>query len=98
MESAARLKAYVYGIDDSPYDYKWIGDYVQTVEVPEYIPKSGVKISVNDEDAQSIRSDGLYGEFSVLLLLCLMFYYIYLVLFCREKSNCKIDLTLYKML
>lgn len=58
VESAARLKAYVYSIDDSSFTNKCIQEYVEGLTISEYVPKSGVKISVNDEEAMSARNDG----------------------------------------
>ncbi|XP_018321472.1 ubiquitin-like modifier-activating enzyme 1 isoform X2 [Agrilus planipennis] len=45
--AAANLKAEVYGMPHIT-DLNYIADIVKTVEVPEFVPKSGVKIAVTD--------------------------------------------------
>ncbi|XP_067003227.2 ubiquitin-like modifier-activating enzyme 1 [Anabrus simplex] len=49
--AAANLKAEVYGIPQNR-DRSIIADLVSQVEVPEFIPKSGVKIAVTDSQVQ----------------------------------------------
>lgn len=55
--AASNLKAYVYGIEQIR-DRQKVKDILARVDVPEFIPKSGVKIAVNDTEAQSNPNDG----------------------------------------
>lgn len=55
--AAANLKAYVYGIPQVR-DRQKIKEMLARVDVPEFVPKSGVKIAVNDAEAQSSHNDG----------------------------------------
>lgn len=55
--AAANLKAYVYGIEQIR-DRQKVKEILARVDVPEFIPKSGVKIAVNDSEAQSGMNDG----------------------------------------
>lgn len=55
--AAANLKAYVYGIPQVR-DRQKIKDILAKIEVPEFVPKSGVKIAVNDTEAQPSTNDG----------------------------------------
>ncbi|XP_068718241.1 ubiquitin-like modifier-activating enzyme 1 [Montipora capricornis] len=50
VTSAANLRAYMYGIKGSR-DQRLILECLKTVTVPKFVPKSGVKISVTDEEA-----------------------------------------------
>lgn len=54
---AANLKAYVYGIPQIR-DREKIKEILKRIDVPEFVPKSGIKIAVNDTEAQSSMSDG----------------------------------------
>ena len=63
MEAAARLKAYVYSIEPTEaYDRRRIVDILAKMKVPEFVPRSGVKISVNDEEANASRNDMQSGQ------------------------------------
>lgn len=55
--AAANLKAYVYGIPQVR-DRQKIKDILDQIVVPEFVPRSGVKIAVNDSEAQSGSNDG----------------------------------------
>lgn len=56
--SAANLKAYVYGISQNG-DRNAIKSYVSSLIVPKFIPKAGVKIAVNDAEANAGLDGGL---------------------------------------
>lgn len=64
--AAANLKAAVYGIPQVQ-DRAAIASMVEKVTVPEFTPKSGVRIDVTDAEAQS-RGDGTLGQYRSLLL------------------------------
>lgn len=49
--SAANLRAYMYGIPENR-NRGYIAEVARTVEVPKFVPKSGVKIAVTDAEAQ----------------------------------------------
>ena len=51
----------MYGIKQVS-DRQAIANMVQAVEVPEFIPKSGVKIDVTDAEAQARQNDASYGK------------------------------------
>lgn len=55
--AAANLKAYVYGITQVR-DRQQIKDILNRIAVPEFVPRSGVKIAVNDSEAQAGSNDG----------------------------------------
>jgi ubiquitin-activating enzyme E1 len=54
--AAANLKASIYGIPANR-DRKAIADLVSTIVVPEFTPRSGVKIAVTEAEAQNSRAD-----------------------------------------
>lgn len=63
--AAANLKAFMCTL--KPFtDRAAIKDMLAKVEVPEFKPRSGVKIDVTDEEAQARQNDGNFGEFSLL--------------------------------
>lgn len=55
--AAANLKAYVYGIPQVR-DRQKIVEILSHINVPEFVPRSGIKIAVNDSEAQSSGNDG----------------------------------------
>lgn len=55
--AAANLKAYVYGIPQIR-DRQQIRDILGKIKVPDFVPKSGIKIAVSDSEAQSSMNDG----------------------------------------
>lgn len=55
--AAANLKAYVYGLPQVR-DRQKIKDILSQIQVPAFAPKSGIKIAVNDSEAQASSSDG----------------------------------------
>uniref|UniRef100_A0A1B6D3R9 E1 ubiquitin-activating enzyme n=1 Tax=Clastoptera arizonana TaxID=38151 RepID=A0A1B6D3R9_9HEMI len=55
--AAANLKAEVYGIPQNR-DKAYIVEVVKNVHVPEFIPKSGVKIAVTDSQVQMANGSG----------------------------------------
>lgn len=55
--AAANLKAYVYGLPQCR-DRAQIAKILDSIAVPQFVPKSGVKIAVNDSEAQSTSHDG----------------------------------------
>jgi ubiquitin-activating enzyme E1 len=55
--SAANLKAKMYGIEQTT-DRKLIVSMLSTIQVPEFKPRSGVTIHVNDADALNSNSSG----------------------------------------
>uniref|UniRef100_A0A6G1S3P9 E1 ubiquitin-activating enzyme n=1 Tax=Aceria tosichella TaxID=561515 RepID=A0A6G1S3P9_9ACAR len=55
--AAANLKAYVYGIPQVR-DRQKIKDILAQIPVPEFAPRSGIKIAVNDSEAQQSGNDG----------------------------------------
>lgn len=58
--SAANLKAQVYGLPQVR-DRQVIADLVKAVEVPEFTPKSGVRIAVTDAALQAADNNGGEG-------------------------------------
>lgn len=55
--AAANLKAYVYGIPQIRERQK-VKDILARINVPDFVPRSGVKIAVNDSDPQANPNDG----------------------------------------
>jgi ubiquitin-activating enzyme E1 len=55
--AAANLKAYVYSIPQVR-DRQKIRDILAKIPVPEFAPRSGIKIAVNDSEAHSSTNDG----------------------------------------
>ncbi|GIY15386.1 ubiquitin-like modifier-activating enzyme 1 [Caerostris darwini] len=49
--AAANLRAFMYGLPVNR-DRKYISDLVESIQVPEFIPKSGIRIAVTDSEAQ----------------------------------------------
>lgn len=52
VESAARLKAFMYGIESKGFRRDQIKAMLASMKVPEFQPKQGVKIAVTDAEAQ----------------------------------------------
>ena len=61
MLSAANLRAEVYGIPQNR-DRSAVIKMIEKVDVPEFTPRSGVRIDVTDSEAQSRQNDNLSGE------------------------------------
>ncbi|EDO33332.1 predicted protein [Nematostella vectensis] len=55
ISAAANLRAYMYGITGSK-DQQYILDILKGITVPEFVPKSGVKIAVTDQEAEAERN------------------------------------------
>jgi ubiquitin-activating enzyme E1 len=58
VEAASILFAETYGIE-SKKDRKYITGVAASVKVPEFVPKTGVKIATTDEEAQNDGSDSM---------------------------------------
>lgn len=61
IEATANLKAEIYGLPQVK-DRKAVKSMVAKVTVPEFTPKSGVRIDVNDADMDANRSSGNCGN------------------------------------
>ena len=59
--SAANLRAEVFGIKQNR-DMKAVTKIVMGVRVPEFVPKSGVRIDTTDAEAQARANDSSYGK------------------------------------
>lgn len=55
ITAASNLRAFMYGIQGTR-DLKAIRELVEKVEVPVFVPKSGVKIAITDAEAQASNS------------------------------------------
>lgn len=59
--AAANLKAFMCGL--APFtDRAAIKDMVSKVKVPEFVPKSGIKIDVTDAEAQARSNNDSFGK------------------------------------
>ncbi|XP_022652731.1 ubiquitin-like modifier-activating enzyme 1 isoform X2 [Varroa destructor] len=56
VEAAARLKAFMYGIDSKGVRREQIKEMLASVKVPEFQAKQGIKIAVTDAEAQQQQS------------------------------------------
>ncbi|XP_071520465.1 ubiquitin-like modifier-activating enzyme 1 isoform X2 [Panulirus ornatus] len=52
IAAAANLKAEVYGLAQV-HDRQYVADVVSRIHIPEFVPKSGVKIAVTDAEAEA---------------------------------------------
>jgi ubiquitin-activating enzyme E1 len=59
--AAANLKAAIYGIEQSR-DREAIAQAVSAISVPEFVPKAGVRIEVNESEAQSSRNSASFDQ------------------------------------
>lgn len=57
VNAAANLKAKVYGLPQV-YDRKVVADLVSKIVLPEFVPRSGVKIAVTDAALQAEQNNG----------------------------------------
>lgn len=60
--SAANLKAEMYGINGTR-DRTALLEMINEVPVPEFVPRSGVKIAVTDAEANNMMSGDRQGEY-----------------------------------
>ena len=58
--AAANLRAAIYGIAQTR-DHRAIAALVAAVDVPVFVPKTGVRIEVTESEVQS-RNNGSYGQ------------------------------------
>lgn len=59
--AAANLKAEVYGISQN-HDPFYCKQFLSNVQIPVFVPKSGVRIAVNDSQLQMANGDGAVGS------------------------------------
>lgn len=60
--SAANLKAEMYGIGGTR-DHDALLAMINEVPVPEFVPRSGVKIAVTDAEANNMTSNDRQGQY-----------------------------------
>uniref|UniRef100_A0A1I8GM96 E1 ubiquitin-activating enzyme n=1 Tax=Macrostomum lignano TaxID=282301 RepID=A0A1I8GM96_9PLAT len=53
VTAAANLRAFVFGVPGAYGDRKAIGQLAGSIRVPEFVPRSGVRIATNDTELQS---------------------------------------------